>query len=311
MNALPGAWREELEYRVAMAMRYLPISWASGLGAFLGGRHFRQSIKANHPWVETLRENIRVLTGLTDRSAQDDFIVEFGRQMGRVYTEFPVLGKIVDRGHLRISGQEHLQGVRRPVIFLGSHMANWELIGRVATMTGEPVAALYEHRESDVRMRIAKRARENWAITGLDAEAIKKSSLIQASPTAMLEIARAIKGGANLLIFVDEERDDYVWSPSLGRDTPYAGNLWFAAKLAAKFNMEVVPVHMQREGKTRFHAVIEPALQPSDEAVEARGRIEAIAELMDQTLNRWVRSRPQHWYWLSALYIHKPPPEGR
>jgi len=303
----PVPWREELEYRVATAMRYLPISWASGLGAMLGGRHFRRAIKAQHEWVPRLRASIAALTGITDEKQQNRLIVDFGRQMGRVYTEFPVLGKIVDKGHLTISGQEHLQAARRPVVFLGSHMANWELVGRVATLTGEPITALYEHRESDVRMRIAKRARQNWAVTSLDQAAIAKSSLIEASPTAMIEIGRAIKAGANLLIYVDEEKDGYVWAPSLGREIPYAGNRMLTAKLAVRFDMDVIPVRMQRVGDTRFHATIEPALEVP-EGLARQERVRALADRIDETLNHWVQACPQHWYWLSALDLQKKPP---
>jgi lauroyl/myristoyl acyltransferase len=290
--------RAYAELALANAMRYLPVGWTSAIGAALGEREVLRAAKSGKLWVKRFNENIEVLRAATTPAEQRKYLVEYGRQVGRLYAEYTILQKIDRQGRLAIEGKENLKDLKTPVIFVAPHMSNWELVGKVMTLMGNPGCGLYEPRENKVRMRIANEARLAWG---------DESSLISTrSAGVILQLTRKLAAGHNLLIYADEEKQNYVQAPALGRDIPYAGNRWLVARLAVRHNIDVVPVCIERTDKTYFKAVIGRRLEmPSQGSSETKARV--LADQIDEYFDTWVRSRPEHWYWLPMLDLNESP----
>lgn len=284
-------------------IRYLPITWASGLGGYLGARHGRKAIAAKRLWVERLHDNLEALCGITDPHERELRIIEHTRNIGRVYAEVPIQDRIAAEGRLEIVGEENLLNLSKPVIIATCHLANWELIGRIAQLIGGNWLDVFLPLENAVHARLAHEARQRWRIPGqVDGEGVPASS------SAPLYIHQAVSKGSNLVLFIDEEKHGYVWAPSLGRAIPYAGNRWFAARMAVRHNIDILPVHIEPAGPGAYRAVIEPRITPPSEG-NAESKTRALADILDQYLNKWIRQWPEHWYWLSSLELKKPPPD--
>lgn len=288
---------EHLELGISVLMRYLPIGWTSSIGAYFGTRFARNGIAAGRKWIKRLHHNIERLNGVTDPATRQARIIDYARQVGRVYAEFAVQQRIVAAGRLEVVGREHLENLSRPAIFVSGHLANWELVGHLHTLMANAGCALYDPPESPIRHRLAIRARSAWR---------SDSQLVAASSKALFQIAKALHAGCNLLIYVDEQRDGYIWAPSLGRQIPYAGNRWLASRLAVRHQADIVPVHIERIGDDCFRVIIEAKLLPGEGSEDQRARF--LADQIDQRLETWIRARPEHWYWLAMLDLDKPAP---
>jgi lauroyl/myristoyl acyltransferase len=283
---------------MAAAMRHLPVACTSAIAGHLGARHGHQAIRARRRWVGRLHANIERFSGVADPAERERRILAYTRRFGRIYAEFTVLQRIVREDRLEVVGSEHLRNLSRPVIAVSGHMANWELVGHVASLVEGDACAIYAPPDNPIRHRLAVQARLGWG---------KRFDLVPSSdPSAMRRIAGAIARGRNLLMYVDEERDGYVWAPSLGRQLPYAGNRWLTARLAVRHGVDIVPVHVEAAGDARYRLIIEPKLVPGDGDDLTRAR--ALADQLDQHLDRWVRAQPEHWYWLPMLDLDKPLP---
>ena len=157
-----------------------------------------------------------------------------------------------------------------------------------------------------IREKIALQARKAWP----DLELIPASPNAMLGIDAVLRLDRAVNEGKNLAIFVDEERHGYVWSPSLGRSLPYAGNRWIAARLAARHNINIVPAFVERLGLARYRIVVQPALErPQCTTSQALARY--LADQIDERVEAWVRPRIENWYWLPYFESDLPCPMDR
>lgn len=285
------------ELWLSAILRRLPVAWVSAIGARFGARYGRRGIAAGRKWVKRLHGNIERFSGIVDAAERERRIVEYTRRVGRIYAEFTVLQRLVEEGRVEVVGTEHLQGLSRPAILVSGHLANWELVGHVLTLLDGAGSVLYDPPENPIRHRLAVEARLGWR-RGRDGE------LVPASSRAMWQITRAIARGRNLLMYVDEERDGHIRAPSLGRDVGYAGNRWLTARLAVRYDADIVPVHVEYRGAARYRVVIEPRLRPAAGDDETRAR--SLADQMDQHLDDWVRAQPEHWYWLPLFDMDRP-----
>jgi lauroyl/myristoyl acyltransferase len=290
------------EQLLALLFRYLPITWVSGLGDWLGARHGRQAIAARRLWVDRMHRNLERLWGITDVQEREQRIIGFTRRVGRIYIEYPVLRRMVSAGRIEIVGAENLENLSKPVILAGCHVSNWELLGRVFELIGGRWVFTYLPLGDGVRARQIYQARASWLGAGGES-----GEQVPASATAMRQVTKAVAEGRNLLLYVDEEKNGYVWAPNLGRKIPYAGNRWFAARLAARHGLDILPVHVEPNGPARYRVVIEPKLTaPLEGDSDSKARF--LADRLDEHLDSWVRQWLDHWYWLPQLDLDKSAP---
>jgi lauroyl/myristoyl acyltransferase len=297
---------ELFEALMVKLLRHLPITWASWLGGEVGAIQGRVALKGTSLWVQRLRRNITHFSGVTDPDELDRRVIAFTRRIGSFYAEYPNLQRLYASGRVELVGGEHLDAAGRPFILLGCHIANWELIGALARRWGGS-AVLYLPLGDGIREKIALQARKAWP----DLELIPASPNAMLGIDAVLRLDRAVNEGKNLAIFVDEERHGYVWSPSLGRSLPYAGNRWIAARLAARHNMNIVPAFVERLGLARYRIVVQPALERPQDTTSQQALAWYLADQINERVEAWVRPRIENWYWLPYFESDLPCPMDR
>jgi lauroyl/myristoyl acyltransferase len=267
-------------------VRSLPISWASWLGGELGALQGRKALKGANLSVLRLRANIARFSGVTDPAELDQRVIAFCRLTGRIYAEIPNLQRLYAAGRVEVVGEENLVAAGKPCIIVGSHVANWEMLGAVAYRVNG-LSVLYSPIRNAFRLDIVLAARLAWP----DVEMIPKS------PAVALRLDRALKKGRNLVILVDEIGLGYVRGPSLGRSLPYAGNRWLAARLAARNDVNLVPVFVECLGFARYRVVVQSPLErPNGMGGATLER--HLADQIDRRLEAWVLPRIETWHCL-------------
>lgn len=288
---------QQKELWASRLMTFLPTDWTTAIGAFMGERAALQAIREEKDWVKNLHNNFAKLRGITDPVEREQKIIQWTRRVGRLHSEFTILHQLVVEGRVEILGQENLSGLTSPVIFVSCHLGNWELTGQVVTSLQNCTYALYASPENPVYENIAAKARRGWK---------SKLTMVAASSCAIFQLNRALSQGNNLLLFIDEEKDGYIWGPSLGRKLPYAGNRWLAARLAVRHQVDIVPLYVEQVGNSRYRIVIEPVLKQVDG--DPQSRTKNLADQLDQRLNDWIATRLDQWYWFSDLDLTKSLP---
>lgn len=298
-NSKPFTLKQRAQLLLARLFRYLPLAWVSAIGGFLGARQGRRAIRANRLWVRRMHQSYAALFGAADENTREQRIIAHTRHVGEVYAEIPVIHRMIKAGQLDIVGQAHLENLSKPVILVSAHMANWELVGHIAELVGGRISDIYLPLANPVQALITQEIRAQWRFANN-----QPVHLVQANSSAMRTMTKSLTQGNNLLLFIDEVKDSTVQSPRLGRNQAHRGNLWFAARLAVRFGVDILPIHIEPAGVGRYRAIIEPKLSPAAFAGNDKEQKQALAERLDQTLTAWIIKHPDHWYWLPMLALN-------
>ena len=284
------SWRisEKVVYRFARLLSYLPVELVSDIGAFLGRIYAQRAMSAKRLWVDRLLHNLDHYCELNNPKERKKHLVKFIENLGRIYAEFMVQQKIVEQGRITFDGKEVLDAIDHQVIIASCHLSNWELMGHVAASLKRPTCDLYLPRKSRVLERLALEARERWPIP---------VTFIPAAPSCYKAIVRELQQGHNFGTSIDEMKDGYVMSPSLGRDIADAGNRIFMARLAVKQGIDILPAYILPNGKGRYKAVIKPLIRVADLQGDDATKVKSIADQLNQIMDKAITENIEHWYW--------------
>lgn len=270
--------------------RLWPIDIASGIGGWLGrrlgpllgvSRQARRNLAAAFPdWPNAEIE--RVVSRMWDN-------------LGRVAAEYPHLRHIRVFGGNRVEvvGFDHIEravaGNRRTILFSG-HLANWEIAALAAGQSGIDIAQVYRTANNPFVDSMILR----WRGQGRKDQGRKgQSEFIPKEAVGRRAIA-ALRRGAHLTILVDQKLNEGIPVPFFGRPAMTAPTV---ALLALRFDCDVLPVRVERLRGARFRLTIEKKL-PLPDTGSRTTDVAALMAAVNTTLERWIRERPEQWFWV-------------
>jgi KDO2-lipid IV(A) lauroyltransferase len=267
----------------------LPIDTASRLGGWLGrrlgpalgvSRQARRNLAVAFPdWPSTEIEH--VARGMWDN-------------LGRVAAEYPHLHRIrvFDDGRVEVRGLDHLKravaGNRQMILFSG-HLANWEIAALAAGQCGIDIAQIYRTANNPFVDRMIRRWR------GGQGEFIPKEAVGRRA-------VAALRRGAHLTILVDQKLNEGIPVPFFERPAMTAPTV---ALLALRFGCDVLPARVERLRGARFRLTLEPPLPLPDTGNRAAD-VAALMTIVNATLERWIRERPEQWFWVHRRWPDTP-----
>jgi KDO2-lipid IV(A) lauroyltransferase len=265
------------------AFGLLPLDWASAIAGWMARRigpllgvskRARLNLRLAFPELSDA-EIERITAGMWDN-------------LGRVAAEYPHLRKIrvfEPGGRVETHGFEHMDRAvaagRRMIIFSG-HIANWEIGMLAAVQYGISVAQIYRAANNPLVDRMITRFR------GDSGELIPKGTVAARRAIAVL------RRGAHLTMLADQKMNDGIPVPFFGRSAMTASAL---AVLALRFDCDVLPARVERLAGARFRLTVFPPL-PLPRSVDHHADLTAMMTMVNQTLEGWIRDRPEQWFWL-------------
>jgi len=180
---------------------------------------------------------------------------------------------------------------KRGVLLLVSHFGNWELMGLMSKVIGNPI------------MVIAKPMKNRYVdqfITG-----IRQEAGLEVIPPekASRKVIRALSENRVVGILIDQraKRSEGVWADFFGRKAPTTPGL---ALLALKTGVPVLPVFMIRNGFKRHRLLIKKPLELIRTG-NVKKDVEANTQLINHTLELMIRQYPDQWFWVHRRWERK------
>ena len=265
------------------AFGLLPLDWASAIGGALA-----RTIGPRLGISKRARLNIRrALPELADHEIAKT-IAQMWDNLGRVAAEYPHLRQIrvfEPGGRVETHGFEHMDRAvtagRRMIIFSG-HIANWEIGMLAAVQYGAEVAQIYRAANNPLIDRMITRFRS------IGGELIPKGTVAARRAIAVL------RRGAHVTMLADQKMNDGIPVPFFGRPAMTASAL---AALALRFDCDVLPARVERLGGARFRLTVFPPL-PLPRSGDHHADVASLTTRVNQTLEGWIRDRPQEWFWV-------------
>jgi KDO2-lipid IV(A) lauroyltransferase len=95
-------------------------------------------------------------------------------------------------------------------------------------------------------------------------------------------------------MLADQKMNDGIALPFFGRPAMTAPAL---AVLALRFDCDVLPARVERLAGARFRLTVYPPL-PLPRSGDHHADVAMLMILVNQTLESWIRDRPEQWFWL-------------
>lgn len=215
--------------------------------------------------------------------------------LGRNVGEFPHLRTMLaDPASVEVRGQETIDALHRagkPVIFVGAHLANWEIAPAVALRCGFSVDYIY-------------RAPNNpWVDRILAKRKIDPSgNMIPKGKEGGRQALAALKAGRSLGILVDQKMNEGIEARFFGH--PAMTTPAFA-QFALRLGLPVVPIRFERLGGPHFRVTVDPPVEiapTGDRAADTAALVQAV----NDHIEAWVRERPTEWFWVHRRWRERP-----
>ncbi len=262
----------------------MPLDLASALGGALA-RTVGPRLTITRRAERNLRRAIPELSGAEVRAT----LRGMWDNLGRVVAEYPHLGDFADDpgpDRVEVVGGEHYRRLRdggKSGIFISAHYGNWEINAATAKWNGILAFLVY---------RAPNNPLVDPLITGARSHVARGS--IAKGGSGAREIIAAIREGTHLGILVDQKMNDGIPVPFFGRDAMTAPA---AAELALRYGLPIVPVRSERLHGAHFRITIEPPLEIRPTGDRQRDVLDIMTRI-NAIFERWIRERPDHWFWL-------------
>jgi KDO2-lipid IV(A) lauroyltransferase len=165
-------------------------------------------------------------------------------------------------------------------------MGNWEIFASVARSYGVAVPAFY---------RAAGNAQVDAMINAVRSRAAGAGVVNFAKGAAgARKAAMHLARGGIMAMLVDQKLNDGIEARFFGHKAMTAPA---PAAFALRYRCQMVPAHCERIAPARLRMVIEPPLALPDTGSRASD-ILALTQSMNDTIEGWVRAKPESWLWL-------------
>jgi len=267
---------------------------ASNLGGWIA-----RTLGPRLPFSKRIRRNLALAMPELSEVERETIVRASWDNLGRIFGEMPHLEAITGSDRVEIDpamldSLREAKGDGRPMIFIGAHLSNFEVFGRVAARCGFPQAMIYRRANNPL---IDAYFRE---IRGPDLQLLPKSL------DGFRAVQRVMAAGGNLGMLIDQKLNEGIPVPFFGR---LAMTTPAPAQMATRFRAAVAVGHAERLGPARYRLHVELVDLPNAADRSAKARKVADLEAMTMLngmIEQQIRANPGEWFWL-----HRRWPESK
>ena len=267
-------------YTLFIIFKIIGYKAASSLGEKIGiliGPFFRSKKK-----IEDNLKNSNIGSDDLDRKK---IIKKMWGNYGRILAEYPFLKKFknnIFKKYIEIEGVNYLEEIKKnkkKVVFISGHFNNFELMAMHLENSGLNVAAIYRPLNNIFLNGIMEKIRLNHICK----KQIKKGK------SGTRELLQVFKDGYSIALMIDQRVSEGIKSKFFNRS---ALTTTIPAQLVKKYNVEVVPVYIERKNGVYFKMQInKPILFNENKSFEE------ITDRLNKILEEMILKNPDQWIW--------------
>ena len=230
-----------------------------------------------------INKNLNIFSENISNLEKDLITKSMWENYGMTFIEYIFLKKYRnEKNHVAIFGNKNLLipiEENKPVIFISGHFANFELMSMEITKKKINLATIY-------------RPLNNFFLNPF-MEYLRKKSVcrnqIKKGRTGVKEAIQYINNKHSIALMVDQrvsegERINFFNKKALTTTLP--------GQLALKFNLDIVPIFIERKNKSSFTMKVYEPIKPST----LKNKIE-VAEKLNKVLENMIIKNPNQWIW--------------
>jgi KDO2-lipid IV(A) lauroyltransferase len=181
---------------------------------------------------------------------------------------------------------------KKGALLLISHFGNWEMMGLMSKVIGNPI------------MVLAKPMKKNQWVDRFITKIRSASGLeVISTVNASRKVMKALSQNRVVGILIDQraKRSEGIWADFFGRKAPTTPGL---AVLAMKTGAPILPVFMVRDGFQTHRLIVKEPLELIRTG-DIKKDVEANTQLFNHTLESMIRQYPDQWFWVHRRWERK------
>ena len=204
---------------------------------------------------------------------------------GRILSEYPFLKDFRNEKldeYIKVNGLNYLENLvksKKSAIFVSGHFNNFELMAMIIEKNGVNLAALYRPLNNYFLNETMESIRKNY----LCKKQIKKGK------SGTRDIINLLKQNYSIALMIDQRVSEGIKINFFGRD---AFTTTIPAQLIKKYNLDVIPVYIERKNNLFFDVQFEKPISFSNSI----GAVQ-ITEKLNNILERMILKNPDQWIW--------------
>ena len=228
-------------------------------------------------------KNINYFSKNISLQDQKEIISSMWSNYGMTFVEYIFLNKFrKENSHIEIKGENILKEIeknKKPVIFVSGHFANFELMSMEITKKNIHLATIYRPLNNIFLNPLMEYLRLKFVCPNQ----IKKGRL------GVKDAINYIKKGFSVALMIDQrvsegEKINFFGKKALTTTLP--------AQLAKKFNLDIVPVYLERKNKNSFFMEVYSPVLTS----QLKNKTEVSLKL-NTILEEMISRNPKQWIW--------------
>jgi KDO2-lipid IV(A) lauroyltransferase len=239
------------------------------------------------------RTNMRIAFPEASERELDGLLVEMWDNFGRLLGEFPNTHRFdfspgsdqIETEGTDILAEYDRQG--QPVVLIGGHFANWELLAATIVRHMHDCRITYRHANNPI---IDRRIIEQRRAYGVRILAPKGGH-------GAKELMAALKDGASVALMNDQKMNDGIAAPFLGREAMTASG---PSRMALRYDCPIVPMSIVRKDGPRFKIKVHDPLDKPDK--DAPDAILQLVTRINQFIEAQIRRAPAQWFWVHRRF---------
>ena len=232
---------------------------------------------------EIINKNLRIFSKNLSKKEKNIIISSMMRNYGMTFIEYVFLKKLRnENSHVKVYGEENLNSAiekNKPILFVSGHFANFELMSMEITKRNVKLATIYRPLNNIFLNPFMEFLRKKFVC----------KNQIKKGINGVRDTIEYVKKGYSIALMIDQrvsegERVNFFGKPALTTTLP--------AQLALKYNLNVIPVFINRTENNIFEITFQKEIKTS----EFKDKLK-LTEKLNNTLEQLILSNPNQWIW--------------
>ena len=230
-----------------------------------------------------INNNLNIFSNKISNLDKKEIVNGMWKNYGKTFIEYIFLSQLrKQKSHIKVIGENNLLKItqdKEPVIFVSGHFANFELMSMEITKKNIPLATIYRPLNNFFLNPLMEYLRKKYVC----------ENQIKKGLSGVKECMTYLKKNCSIALMIDQRVSEGDRIKFFGKE---ALTTSLPAQLSLKFNIDVIPIFLEREKNDSFVMHVNKPINSSN----FKDKLE-LTKKLNKILEDMILKNPNQWIW--------------